>query len=372
MRDHRMFDDRGASLVEFALIVPIMALLVFGIVEFGLAFSDAQNLRQAVREGTRDVTARPDDFVVPAAPPLPATFDDTKLRATIANEADLPDPSRLHINWSPSGTVMKAGDDFTICATYDLKSRTVLLSPFMDGKKLRSVVHMRFESDLDVAIPAGPDPTVPCSGTPVGPPAGATTTTTDPCGSDTTPPGGTFTLPQYTASTAVNLTMGFDASAIAMAFSVDGGGFSPYEAYAGSKTVTLTAGDGTHTVAVKVKDSCTNERTVTKTIVLDTGAPTAPTLSVPSAGGNPKCNSGANKMTVDLAWTASSDSLSGIDHYEWQSTTTSGSYGATVTSTTGTTATYSANVDVRTYFHVRAVDGAGNASTWSNEVFACP
>ena len=44
---------RGQSLVEFALIVPILVLLVMGIVEFGRIFMAQQAITNASREGAR-------------------------------------------------------------------------------------------------------------------------------------------------------------------------------------------------------------------------------------------------------------------------------------------------------------------------------
>ncbi|HEX5409235.1 MAG TPA: TadE/TadG family type IV pilus assembly protein [Gemmatimonadaceae bacterium] len=46
-------DERGALIVEFALIVPILFFLVFGIVDFGRAYFTMNNLAAAVREGAR-------------------------------------------------------------------------------------------------------------------------------------------------------------------------------------------------------------------------------------------------------------------------------------------------------------------------------
>jgi Flp pilus assembly protein TadG len=48
-----MRDERGASAVEFAIIAPLLVLLVFGIIQFGIAFMQLQTLRGAVREGGR-------------------------------------------------------------------------------------------------------------------------------------------------------------------------------------------------------------------------------------------------------------------------------------------------------------------------------
>lgn len=49
----RVADDSGASAVEFALVVPILLLLVFGIINFGIIFSQQLTLNNAVREGAR-------------------------------------------------------------------------------------------------------------------------------------------------------------------------------------------------------------------------------------------------------------------------------------------------------------------------------
>ena len=45
--------EDGASAVEFALIAPLLFMIVFGILYFGVAFMKMQNLRSAVREGGR-------------------------------------------------------------------------------------------------------------------------------------------------------------------------------------------------------------------------------------------------------------------------------------------------------------------------------
>jgi Flp pilus assembly protein TadG len=45
--------EEGAAAVEFALIVGVLAMLLFGMLQFGLAFFQLQNLRAATREGAR-------------------------------------------------------------------------------------------------------------------------------------------------------------------------------------------------------------------------------------------------------------------------------------------------------------------------------
>lgn len=54
---HRMMrhrrPERGAAAVEFALILPILLTLVFGIIEFGWAFGQQVSLGNAAREAAR-------------------------------------------------------------------------------------------------------------------------------------------------------------------------------------------------------------------------------------------------------------------------------------------------------------------------------
>ena len=45
--------QRGASAVEFALIAPLLFMLIFGIIGFGIGFMQLQTIRGAVREGAR-------------------------------------------------------------------------------------------------------------------------------------------------------------------------------------------------------------------------------------------------------------------------------------------------------------------------------
>lgn len=49
----RLRSQQGAAVVEFALVLPILLLFVFGIVEFGRAYNAQLTLTHAAREGVR-------------------------------------------------------------------------------------------------------------------------------------------------------------------------------------------------------------------------------------------------------------------------------------------------------------------------------
>jgi TadE-like protein len=93
----KKFDERGAAMVEFALILPLVLLLTFGAIDFGFAFSDAAGIKSATRSGARigsalskqsgqlqsianavnaslgqSTRAQATDLIVYTAPPLPS------------------------------------------------------------------------------------------------------------------------------------------------------------------------------------------------------------------------------------------------------------------------------------------------------------
>jgi Flp pilus assembly protein TadG len=48
-----MSHDDGAALVEFALVLSLLTLILFGIIEFGRAYNAQETLTHAAREGVR-------------------------------------------------------------------------------------------------------------------------------------------------------------------------------------------------------------------------------------------------------------------------------------------------------------------------------
>jgi Flp pilus assembly protein TadG len=97
MKQHR--NERGAAAVEMAIVLPILILLVFGIIEFSIAFNHKQGLHAAAREGARfgalpqnsqdEIIARVEDALDGVADP-----DDVTITVTpnIAHPCDLQSP----------------------------------------------------------------------------------------------------------------------------------------------------------------------------------------------------------------------------------------------------------------------------------------
>jgi Flp pilus assembly protein TadG len=64
---NRLRNERGASAVEFAFIVPLLIVLVLGIAEFGRAFQVQGTLSAAAREGVRLMALQNDPAAAKAA-----------------------------------------------------------------------------------------------------------------------------------------------------------------------------------------------------------------------------------------------------------------------------------------------------------------
>ena len=85
----RLREQRGASAVEFALIVPLLIMLVIGVAEFGRAFQVQGTLSAAAREGVRTMALQNDPVaarsaVQSAASSLRPTLTSTQIVITPA------------------------------------------------------------------------------------------------------------------------------------------------------------------------------------------------------------------------------------------------------------------------------------------------
>lgn len=60
-------DERGAALVEMAIVVGLLALLLFGIITFGVTLSFQQSLTQAGNEAARAAAVAPRELAVERA-----------------------------------------------------------------------------------------------------------------------------------------------------------------------------------------------------------------------------------------------------------------------------------------------------------------
>ena len=96
-------NEKGASAVEFALILPILVMLVFGIFQFGIAYNNYITITHAAREGARraavDLT-NPllEQIIKERAYPIPE--DDIIISITTPDGTDIGDPVVVEITYN--------------------------------------------------------------------------------------------------------------------------------------------------------------------------------------------------------------------------------------------------------------------------------
>ena len=101
----RTSDERGQTLVEFAALLPVLCLLLFGIIQFGVVFHDYLTVTDASRVGARKAA-------VSRTLPGPAALAEAATRSAAdgLKQADLA-VTVTAVAWSP-------GADVTVEATY--------------------------------------------------------------------------------------------------------------------------------------------------------------------------------------------------------------------------------------------------------------
>jgi Flp pilus assembly protein TadG len=101
--------DRGAAAVEFALLLPLLVLIVFGIIDFGRAINAQITITQAAREGARALA------LGQATYQTRASQAGIGLDLTTANISELPDSKS--VTGCPAGSA-QTGDDAVVKVTY--------------------------------------------------------------------------------------------------------------------------------------------------------------------------------------------------------------------------------------------------------------
>jgi len=135
MKAHKPRKERGVSLVEMAIVMPLFILLLFGIMEAGWMFAQQVEVRHATREGARIAA-------VSNPPPAPGfAADDIKDR--VCNTMDLSNGNVMGISVSAAGDDI--GDSANISVTTEYQTLTGLLDPIFDGLSISTTVNIRLE-----------------------------------------------------------------------------------------------------------------------------------------------------------------------------------------------------------------------------------
>ncbi|TFD19264.1 TadE/TadG family type IV pilus assembly protein [Cryobacterium sp. TMS1-13-1] len=102
-RFRRIAGERGAVAVEFALLLPVLVLLVFGIFEFGRVYNAQISITNAAREGARYMAIHNN------APPA---------KTVAVNAAPSLSPALVAANVTVSPLECVAGSSVTVTVNY--------------------------------------------------------------------------------------------------------------------------------------------------------------------------------------------------------------------------------------------------------------
>jgi Flp pilus assembly protein TadG len=115
--------QRGDAMVEFAIILPLLLLLVFGIIEFGRAYNTQLTLTHAAREGVREYALTKDaDAGIATARDAATTLDPALMAVSVsactsgsATTLSITYPFQLFIPFFPSTPITLAAEGTMRC-----------------------------------------------------------------------------------------------------------------------------------------------------------------------------------------------------------------------------------------------------------------
>lgn len=124
-------NKKGQAMVEFAVILPILLLLVMGIIEFGLIFNAYLTIQNASREGARyGITGASDADIVSLV-----RSDCSSLQSTY-----------LTVNVTPTEGSRNSGDTLVVSVSYSYHMVTPIISSlFSNVVALNAQTSMRME-----------------------------------------------------------------------------------------------------------------------------------------------------------------------------------------------------------------------------------
>lgn len=125
----RLRGDKGQEVVEFALVLPLLFLLLFGIIDFGIIIFSYDTISNATREGARYGIVHP--------------TDDAGIEAAARRMTTGLNPGALRIN-----VIRPGGNTIRVEAIYDVSLITGFVMEIAGGSptlRLSSVSTMQIE-----------------------------------------------------------------------------------------------------------------------------------------------------------------------------------------------------------------------------------
>ena len=130
--------EKGANLVEFAILAPFLILLLFGIIEFAWVFATNLDVKHGAREGARITAVNTPDT------------GNVDLAAEICSRMNIVgSDTATTITWASDGTPA-VGEGVIVTVSTPLSTLTGIMDwAFGSGPTLDSTVEMRIEQPPD-------------------------------------------------------------------------------------------------------------------------------------------------------------------------------------------------------------------------------
>jgi hypothetical protein len=135
--------DRGAAALEFALVVPVLAVLVFGMIDYGLYFTDSLGARDGARAAARQGAVA--DFPAGGCSSGYQGTGDDDLKAlaceAVRQSGAIGGDAYARV-WAPTG--WNVSDDIRVCVGI-IENGVTGLTPMPNDSTVRSQLSMRIE-----------------------------------------------------------------------------------------------------------------------------------------------------------------------------------------------------------------------------------
>ncbi len=136
----RVRGDRGAVMVEMAIMAPILFLVLFAVIEFGWAFSQHLDSRHGAREGVRLAAVNYNPFS------QTGTAQHATILATACQRMDPAGVTKIRLTLVTPGA-NQVGDRARLEVSVDVETLSGMLDPILDDMVLTSTVVTRLERD---------------------------------------------------------------------------------------------------------------------------------------------------------------------------------------------------------------------------------
>lgn len=134
---NRLRDERGQSIVEFAILLPVLALVLVGVIQVGLYLLTDVDLSSGTREAGRMLTNSKNDS---------AAIQDVENRLAQNVNAEI-DPNKLKYSFNPapagSTPLWPSGTTVTMTVTYPLQLNVMGIG--VGGSNMTSTAQVRIQ-----------------------------------------------------------------------------------------------------------------------------------------------------------------------------------------------------------------------------------